>query len=736
MNNQKYAIMVNNVSKKYKMYKNSKEKLLDLIHPKGSGTDFYALKDLSFSVEKGKSVGLIGVNGAGKSTLSNILAGVSLPTSGEIKINGQPAIIAIGSGLNNFLTGIENIEIKALMMGFDKDRIEEIKQKVIDFAEIGEFINQPIRTYSSGMRSRLGFAISIHIDPDIIVIDEALSVGDQTFTSKCLEKMKEFKENGKTIIFVSHSIAQVKEFCDEAIWLEYGMIKDHGSVKDIIPKYQQYLDMINKMSSEEKKKFKETILKNQEHYLLKEFKLIDSKYKKLELTGKVIKYAKLVNQKGDYKVIPYNFDYKMFILGSLSSLLKKQFAYGCVILFLEAVAIFISPGLWGILTRFILTFSLALFSGKRYTDELINNKGYIPFEIYKEEVESSKDLKLPIIKVKKINKSIRKENAAFSILSLLSVIGIASVVFITLDQAKDLINIDKNDVEVIKPQFINEKLLIIIESDGVAKKFAFLDISNESIISEYYPAELLVNYKEDVMPLYEAYIKEGCIPTEVMKGVLKKDGYSQVIIDEKKLLENNISLQKDVYKSLLTEVFNSRDDKLLNSFKSTNENSMEEVKESLSLAKEKYEGELGNKYRTQKGSYKYKSIEELTTGYIIRYYALDKDMKYYYLADEDLENYKEVIRIRELEKQRLEEEKTEVVRRPVENSISGESNMGSNSNLGGSNNTGGNNSTGSNSNSGDSSSSDGNNNIGDTNNSGGNSNPGSEESSGDESVTE
>ena len=146
MEENKYSIIAKNISKGYKMYSSPKQKLMDLILPKGAGKTFYALKDLSFKVEKGEVVGLLGLNGSGKSTLSNILGGVSMPTSGEIKINGESALIAIGLGMNNFLTGIENIELKALMMGYKKSEVEEIKQEIIDFADIGEFINQPLRT--------------------------------------------------------------------------------------------------------------------------------------------------------------------------------------------------------------------------------------------------------------------------------------------------------------------------------------------------------------------------------------------------------------------------------------------------------------------------------------------------------------------------------------------------------------------------------------------------------------
>ncbi|WP_078543817.1 teichoic acids export ABC transporter ATP-binding subunit TagH [Litchfieldia alkalitelluris] len=255
------SVVLKNVTKKYKMYKKTSEKLLDILLPKGYGEDFYAVQDISFEANKGDIIGVLGINGSGKSTLSNLITGVIPPTSGELMIGGQASLIAIASGLNNQLTGLENIELKCLLLGFSKKEIKELTPKIIEFADIGKFIEQPVKSYSSGMKSRLGFAISVNIDPDVLVIDEALSVGDQTFTDKCLARMEEFKAKGKTIFFISHSIGQVKKFCEKALWLEAGGIRDYGELKDILPKYEQFLKDFKAMSQEDQKRFKDELTK-------------------------------------------------------------------------------------------------------------------------------------------------------------------------------------------------------------------------------------------------------------------------------------------------------------------------------------------------------------------------------------------------------------------------------------------------------------------------------------------
>ncbi|MFC4620443.1 teichoic acids export ABC transporter ATP-binding subunit TagH [Camelliibacillus cellulosilyticus] len=246
------SVVLRHVAKKYKMYKKTSEKVKDIVLPKDYGEDFYALQDISFEAEQGDVIGIIGVNGSGKSTLSNIIAGIIPPTSGTIEINGHVSLIAIAAGLNNELTGRENIELKCLMLGFSKKEIKKLEPEIIEFAEIGKFIDQPVKSYSSGMKSRLGFAISVTVNPDILVIDEALSVGDQAFAEKCLDKMNSFKEQGKTIFFISHSIGQMKKFCEKALWIQYGKVEAYGPMSEVMPKYEKFLKEYKKMSKKER----------------------------------------------------------------------------------------------------------------------------------------------------------------------------------------------------------------------------------------------------------------------------------------------------------------------------------------------------------------------------------------------------------------------------------------------------------------------------------------------------
>lgn len=261
------AIVAEHVTKRYYLYSDAKKRLKGFVLGRG-GRPFYALRDVSFTLDKGDALGLVGLNGSGKSTLSNIIAGLSMPTSGIITTAGTPSLIAISSGLNNYLTGRENIELKGLMLGFTSEEIQDMRPAIEEFADIGEFIDQPVKSYSSGMRARLGFAISANINPDIIIIDEALSVGDSTFTQKCLDKMNTFRQRGKTIVFVSHNAKQVQSFCDKVLWLEYGGIRAFGTAEDVIPAYGVFTRQYSGWTKEQQMVYRDKILQQMQEQIL------------------------------------------------------------------------------------------------------------------------------------------------------------------------------------------------------------------------------------------------------------------------------------------------------------------------------------------------------------------------------------------------------------------------------------------------------------------------------------
>ncbi len=265
--NDNLAIECKNLYKRYPMYSGDFERLKGLFLPFYKPKEFTALSNINLEFKKGEIVGLIGLNGSGKSTLSSIIAGITYPSEGIIEVNGEVNMLSANAGMENQLTGLENIDYKCLLLGFSKEQTRVIKDDIIRFADIGVHINQPLRTYSSGMRSRLGFAISVHMNPDILIIDEALAVGDNSFTDKCLAKMNEFKEKGKTIIFVSHSVTQMKGFCDRVIWLNKGHIVGSETPERIIMPYCGFAREFNGMTNEERNDLNVILKDYQDKYL-------------------------------------------------------------------------------------------------------------------------------------------------------------------------------------------------------------------------------------------------------------------------------------------------------------------------------------------------------------------------------------------------------------------------------------------------------------------------------------
>lgn len=237
------AINVKNLNKVFRIYDHPADRLKEAfsLRRKKFHTDFPALKNVSFEVKKGEFLGIVGRNGAGKSTLLRILSRELTPTSGSVTINGKVSLLQLGVGFDPELTGIDNARFASKLLGYTDDEIEGMLEDIITFADIGEFIHHPVKTYSSGMHSRLSFAVGINIDPDILIADEVLSVGDMRFSQKCLRKMREFKEKGKTIIFVSHDIQSVNIFCDTAMWIKDGEIFMRGESKHVTTSFQNYM---------------------------------------------------------------------------------------------------------------------------------------------------------------------------------------------------------------------------------------------------------------------------------------------------------------------------------------------------------------------------------------------------------------------------------------------------------------------------------------------------------------
>lgn len=238
------VIKADNISKLYKLYDKPGDRFKETfsLSKKSYHKEFYALKDINFTINKGETIGIIGRNGSGKSTLLKILTGVLNPSEGNIEVNGKiSALLELGAGFNMEYTGMENIYLNGTIMGIPRKEMEKKVQDILDFAEIGDFIHQPVKSYSSGMFVRLAFAVAINVEPEILIVDEALAVGDTRFQLKCMDKFVEFMEAGKTVLFVSHDINSIKRFCKRCIWINQGKLIMDGETDEVSDRYMDFL---------------------------------------------------------------------------------------------------------------------------------------------------------------------------------------------------------------------------------------------------------------------------------------------------------------------------------------------------------------------------------------------------------------------------------------------------------------------------------------------------------------
>ena len=233
-----YVVSAQGVGKRFDIYKNDRGRMFEFFGRRSHHQEHWALKDVNFQVARGKSFGIIGPNGAGKSTLLKLIGGITPPTEGEIRVRARlSTLLDLGLGFHQNFSGRENIRLNCALLGMSPEEVENRIPNIISFAELGEFIDYPVRTYSAGMNLRLGFSIAAHTDADVFLIDEVLAVGDQYFQRRCIDKIEEFLANGKTIILVSHDLHSVRSLCDEVLWLENGQVRAFGPAKQVVERY-------------------------------------------------------------------------------------------------------------------------------------------------------------------------------------------------------------------------------------------------------------------------------------------------------------------------------------------------------------------------------------------------------------------------------------------------------------------------------------------------------------------
>ncbi|MBE5905780.1 MAG: ABC transporter ATP-binding protein [Lachnospiraceae bacterium] len=256
------AIVFRKVTKRYKLYKDDRQRLHAVFNKRIKPTIKEAISDMSFEVKKGDSVALFGRNGAGKSTLLKMITGVIYPTKGEIEVNGRvSALLELTAGFDPDFTGRENIYFRGQLMGISNDEIKELEEAIVDFADIGDYMDQPVRTYSSGMKARLGFAINANVEPEILIVDEALSVGDKAFRLKCNQKIREILASGEvTFLFVTHTTEVAKDFCNRGMVLKDGKLIFDSKVEEAADFYEEMVDRELEEAKKKKKKKKKTIM--------------------------------------------------------------------------------------------------------------------------------------------------------------------------------------------------------------------------------------------------------------------------------------------------------------------------------------------------------------------------------------------------------------------------------------------------------------------------------------------
>lgn len=247
MEEKKVAVRLEHVSKAYRLFKDKSHRITLLLQGKNAGKLHTAVEDISFEIMQGESVALIGVNGAGKSTLLKMITGVAYPSSGNLQVNGRiSALLELTAGFDGEMTGRENMFFLGEVLGIRKKEMKELETAIIEFAELEEYIDQPVRTYSSGMKARLGFAIYVNVKPDILIVDETLSVGDNRFREKCLKKIRELVEGGTTVLLVTHSLASAKKFCERGIVLHQGKLLFDGTIEEAATYYQEKVVSVGK----------------------------------------------------------------------------------------------------------------------------------------------------------------------------------------------------------------------------------------------------------------------------------------------------------------------------------------------------------------------------------------------------------------------------------------------------------------------------------------------------------